>query len=89
MIAMLDYSEVDMKVSDIGMETAGFNDYRGVSEDGRDANGVLVMMREKARFSYKDRQKFINPFIQSISRLCWVSQFYSRTKEQEESSGVT
>ena len=81
MIAMLDCSEVDTEVSDVGMETAESDDYRGVSKKDRDINGVLAVMREEARFSCKDGWKFINLFIQSISRLCWVSQLYPKTKE--------
>ena len=88
MIAMLGRPELDMEVSDAGMETAESNDCRRVSKKDGDANGVLAAMREEARFSCKDGQKFIDPFIQSISGLCWVSQLYPRTKEQEESSGV-
>jgi len=78
-----------MEVSDAGMESAESDDYRGVSKKDRDANGVLAMIRERARFSCKDGQKFIDLFTQSISRLCQVSQLYPRTKEQEESSRVT
>ena len=70
MIMMLDCSELDMEVSDAGMETAESDDCRGVSERDGGANGVLVVTREGARFSCKDRQKFINPFTQSISELC-------------------
>jgi len=88
-IAMLDHPEFDMEVSDAGMETAESDDCRGVSKKDRDANGVLAAMQEEARFSCKDRRKFIDPFTQSISRLCRASQLYPRTKEQEESSGVT
>jgi len=89
MIAMLGHSKLDMEVSDAGMETAESNNCRGMSKKDRNANGVLAAMREKVRFFYKDEWKFINPFTQSISGLCWVSQLYPRTKEQEESSGVT
>ena len=89
MIAMLGCSELDTEVSDAGMETTKSNDYRGLSKKDRDANGVLAMMYEGVRFSCKDRCKFINPFTQSISRLCRVSQLYPRTKKQKESSGVT
>jgi len=71
------------------METAGSNDCRGMSRKNRDTNGVLAVMQEGARFSCKDGWKFIDPFIQSISELCWVSQLYTRTKEQEELSRVT
>jgi len=78
-----------MEVSDADIETTESNDCRGVSKKNRDANGVLAAMREGARFSCKDGWKFIDPFTQSISRLCQVSQLYPRTKEQEESSRVT
>ena len=89
MIAMLGCLELDTEVSDAGMETVESDDCRGVSKKDGDANGVLAAMREGARFSCKDGWKFIDPFTQSISGLCWVSQLYPRTKEQEESSGVT
>ena len=89
MIAMLGRSELDTEVSDAGMETAESDDCRGVSKKNGDTNGVLATMREEVRFSCKDGWKFINPFTQSISGLCQVSQLYPRTKEQEKSSGVT
>jgi len=89
MIAMLGCSELDTEVSDASMETTESDDCRGVSKTDGDANGVLAATREEVRFSYKDGQKFIDPFIQSISKLCQASQLYPRTKEQEESSGVT
>ena len=89
MIAMLGRPELDTEVSDAGMETAESDDCRGVSKKDRGANGVLAAMQEGARFSCKDGRKFIDPFTQSISGLCRVSQLYSRTKEQEESSRVT
>ena len=73
MIVMLDHPELDMEVSDAGMETAESNDCRGVSKKDGDANGMLAMTQEKARFSCKDGQKFINPFTQSISGLCQAS----------------
>jgi len=78
-----------MEVSDAGMETVESDDCREVSRKDRDANDVLAAMREGARFFCKDGQKFINSFTQLISGLCRVSQLYSRTKEQKESSGVT
>ena len=85
---MLDRLELDTEVSDAGMETTEFNNCRGISKKNGDANNMLAAMQEGARFSCKDRQKFINLFTQSISRLCQMSQLYLRTKEQEESSGV-
>ena len=44
MIVMLGHSELDMEVSDAGMETMESNDCRGVSKKDRDANGMLAMM---------------------------------------------
>jgi len=86
---MLDCLELDTEVSDAGMETVESDDCREMSRKNGDANSVLATTQEGARFSYKDGQKFINLFTQSISGLCWASQLYSRTKEQEESSKVT
>ena len=86
---MLGHLELDAEVSDVGMETVESDDCRGVFKKDRDANSGLAATREGARFSSKDRQKFIDLFTQSISGLCWASQLYPRTKEQEESSGVT
>ena len=88
MIVMLGCLELDREVLDIGLETTESDDCRGVSKKDRDANGVLAATQEGARFSCKDRRKFIDPFTQSISGLCRVSQLYPRTKEQKESSGV-
>ena len=88
MIAMLDHLELDIEVSDASMETAESNNCREMSRRDRDANSVLAAIQEEVRFSCKDGQKFIDLFTQSISGLCWVSQLYPRTKEQEESSGV-
>jgi len=84
-IAMLGCPELDMEVSDAGMETAESDDCRGVSKKDGVANGVLAVSRERARFSCKDGRKFIDPFTQSISGLCLL---YPRTKEQEELSRV-
>ena len=89
MIAMLGHSELDTEVSDTGMETIESNDCRKMSRNDRDTNGVLAITWEGASFSCKDGQKFINPFTQSISELCQMSQLYPRTKEQKESSRVT
>ena len=44
MIAMLGRSELNMEVSDVGMETMESNDCRGVSKKDRDANGMLATM---------------------------------------------
>ena len=89
MIAILGHPELDIEVLDTDMKTIKSDDCRGISRNDRDANSVLAAMYERVRFSYKDGQKFIDPFTQSISGLCWVSQLYLKTKEQEESSRVT
>jgi len=44
MIVMLGYPELDMEVSDAGMETVEFDDCRGMSKKDRDANGALATM---------------------------------------------
>ena len=62
MIAMLGCSELDMKVLDAGMETTGSDNCRRVSRKDGDANDVLATTQEGARFSCKDRWKFINLF---------------------------
>ena len=69
-IVMLDHLEIDMEISDAGMETMESNDCREMLRNNRDANSMLAAMQERTWFSCKDGQKFINPFIQSISRLC-------------------
>jgi len=51
-----------MEVSDAGIETTESDDCREMSKKDGNANGVLAAMQEGVRFSYKDRQKFINPF---------------------------
>jgi len=62
MIAVLGHSELDMEVTDAGMETAESDDCREVSRKNRNANGMLAVMREGARFSCKDGWKFIDLF---------------------------
>ena len=70
---MLGCLELNMEVSDVGMETTESNDCKEMSRKNRDTNGVLAVTWEKVRFSCKDEWKFINLFTQSISGLCWVS----------------
>ena len=70
---MLGHLELDTEILDTGMETVETDDCRGMFRKDGDTNGVLAATREEVRFSYKDGQKFINPFTQSISGLCWVS----------------
>jgi len=59
---MLDHSELDTEVSDTGIKTMESNDSRGVSRKDGDVNGVLAAMQKGARFSCKDKQKFIDLF---------------------------
>ena len=51
---MLGYSELDIEVSDAGMETMESNDYREISRKDGDANGMLATTQEETRFSCKD-----------------------------------
>ena len=51
MIAMLGHLELDTEVSDAGMETMKSNNCRGISRTDRDANGVLAVTQEGARFT--------------------------------------
>jgi len=43
MIVMLGCSELDIEVSDVGMESMESNDCRGMSRKDGDTNGVLAM----------------------------------------------
>ena len=44
MIAMLGCPELNMEVSDTGMEATESNDCRGMSRSDGDANGMLAVM---------------------------------------------
>ena len=70
MIVMLYYLKLDIEVSDASIETTESDDCRGISRSDRDANDMLAMIWKGVRFSCKDEQKFIDSFIQSISKLC-------------------
>ena len=43
-IVILGYTELDMKVSDAGIETAESNDCREISRSNGNTNGVLAVM---------------------------------------------
>ena len=43
-IAMLGCSEIDMEISNTGIETTDSNDCRKISRDDEDANSMLAMM---------------------------------------------
>ena len=60
---MLGHLELDMEVLDADMETVESDDCKELSRDDRDTNGMLAMIQEGARFSHKDRWKFIDTFI--------------------------
>ena len=55
MIVMLDYLELDIEVSDVDMETTESNDCKELLRDDRNANSMLAIIQEGARFSHKDR----------------------------------
>jgi len=52
-----------MEVLDAGMETVESNECRETSRKNGDANDVLAVTQEEARFFCKDGWKFINLFI--------------------------
>ena len=54
MIVILDFLELDTEVSNDSMETIESNKCREILEDDRDANSVLAVIWEKARFSHKN-----------------------------------
>ncbi len=84
---MLGHLEIDMEVSDAGMKIVEFNDYKEVSGDDRDANGVLAVTWKRATF-FPQRWTEVYQSIYLVNELYQVSQLYPRTKEQEESSRV-
>jgi len=43
-IAMLGCSEIDMEISNTGIETTDSNDCRKISRDDEDTNSMLAMM---------------------------------------------
>ena len=50
MIAMLGRLELDMEILDTGMETMESDDCREMSRKNGDANGILVITRERVRY---------------------------------------
>jgi len=46
-IVMLDHLEIDMEISDAGMETMESNDCREMLRNNRDANSMLAAMQER------------------------------------------
>ena len=61
-IVMLGCLELDTEILDVGIEIMDSDDCRGMLESDGDANSVLAMTQEEARFSHKNGQKFTNPF---------------------------
>ena len=55
MIAILGHLELGTEISDADIETVESNDYREMSRSDGDANGMLAIIQEGAKFSYKDR----------------------------------
>ena len=62
MIVILGHLELDIEVSDAGMETVKSDDCREMLRSDRDANDMLATIWGEARFFHKDRWKFINLF---------------------------
>ena len=54
MIVMLSYLELDIEISDIGIETMESDDCKEMSRSNEDANNVLAVIWEGARFSHKN-----------------------------------
>ena len=54
-IVMLGHSKVNTKVSDIDVETTESDDCKELLVNDKDANGMLVIIWERVRFSCKDR----------------------------------
>jgi len=69
---MLGCSKINIEVSDYSIETVGFSDCREVSEYNEVTNGVLAIIHSRTWFFYKDKQKFIDSYTQSINRLYQV-----------------
>ena len=61
-IVILGYSKLNMEVSDIGLKTVESDNYKEMLRNNKDVNSMLATTWEEARFSHKDRWKFINPF---------------------------
>ena len=59
----MDYSEIDMEVSDNSVETAEFSKYREVSTVNKIFNNILAITYSRTWFFHKDEQKVINLFI--------------------------
>ena len=51
---MLGCLEADIEISDTGIETLRSNDCREISGNNGNANGILTVMQENVRFSYKN-----------------------------------
>lgn len=60
---MLDYSGIDMEVSDDSVETAEFSECRKVLRVDKILNSILAAIYSRTWFSYKDGQKVIDLFI--------------------------
>ena len=53
-IVILGHSELDIEISDAGIETAESNDCREISRNNRNANEVLAVTQEEVKFFHKD-----------------------------------
>ena len=70
---MLDHLKINIKVSKVSIEIIKFSKYKELLGIDKVANGILAIIYSETWFLYKDEQKFIYLFIQSINRLYWIS----------------
>ena len=54
MITILDHLELDTEISDTSMKTVESDNYREMSRNDRNVNGMLVLMYKGVRFFCKD-----------------------------------
>ena len=74
MIVILDYSKIGAGALEVGVENSNFGKSRGVLKTNRVANSMLAAThRNGVQSSCTFGQKLIDPLVQSINRLYWVS----------------
>ena len=52
---ILDHLEVDAVISEVGMETTGFSNYKEILEIDKIANNMLAIIYNRLLFSCKDK----------------------------------
>lgn len=78
MTVILGHLEIDMKVSDVGIETIEFNEYRVVSRVYKVVNDMLAIIYGRIWFFFTkiDRKSLIYLFSQSIDYIRWLWASY-------------